>query len=302
MGKQRKTGRWSVDQRLEFIDFRLFWEGKVNRSDLVDYFGVSMPQASADLTLYQEEARHNAIYDKNQKTYVAGPRFKPVFFEPSAARYLAQLRMIDADLLSEDEAWAIRTPAYTIVPALRRHIEPETLRAILSAIRNRLSVHISYQAVKRPEPKPRWISPHSLAFDGFRWHARAWCHTRGGFVDFLLARILEIGETKESEIDPETDTAWKREITLRFEPHPDLKGGARKVVELDFGMKDGVVEITTRVCLTYYLERQFGIDSEAPPAGGQRHQIVLVNRAELEAARREIGDNCGVDQPKKDED
>jgi hypothetical protein len=304
VGKQRKKGRWSVEQRLEFIDFRLFWEGRVNRSDLIDHFGVSVPQASADLTLYQAEAKNNAVYDKNQKTYVAGPRFKPVFFEPSAARYLAQLRMIDADLLSEDEAWAIRTPAYTIVPALRRHIEPAVLRAILSAIRNRLSVHVSYQAVKRPEPKPRWVSPHSLAFDGFRWHTRAWCHTRGGFVDFLLARILEIGETKESEIDPETDAAWKREITLRFEPHPDLKGGARKVVELDFGMKDGVVEITTKVCLTYYLERQFGIDSEAPPGSAVRHQIVLVNRAELEAARREIGDNCGVDQAKtaKDED
>lgn len=301
MGKQRKTGRWSVEQRLEFIDFRLYWEGKVNRSDLIKYFGVSMPQASADLTQYQEEAKHNAIYDKNQKTYVAGPRFKPVFFDPSAARYLAQLRLVEADLLSEDEAWAIRTPAYTIVPALRRYIDPNVLRAILSAIRSRHSIHISYQAVKRPEPKARWISPHSLAFDGFRWHARAWCHTRGGFVDFLLARILEIGETRESDIDPETDTAWNREITLRFEPHPDLKGGARKVVELDFGMKDGVVEITTRVCLTYYLERQFGIDSEAPSAGGQRHQIVLVNRAELEAARREIGDNCGVDQPKKEE-
>ncbi|MCE9562598.1 MAG: WYL domain-containing protein [Planctomycetes bacterium] len=302
MGKQRKKGSWSVEQRLEFIDFRLFWEGRVNRSDLVSFFGVSVPQASADLTQYQLEAKNNAVYDKHLKTYVAGPRFKPVFFEPSAARYLAQLRMIDAGLLSEDEAWAIRSPAHTIVPALRRHMEPETLRAILHAIRYRLSVHISYQAVKRPEPKPRWISPHSLAFDGFRWHARAWCHTRGGFVDFLLARILEIGETKESEIDPEADTAWKREITLRFEPHPDLKGGARKVVELDFGMKNGVVEITTRVCLTYYLERQFGIDSEATPAGGQRHQIVLVNRDELEAARREIGDNCGVDQAKAAKD
>ncbi len=304
MGKQRKKGRWSVEQRLEFIDFRLFWEGRFNRSDLIDYFGVSVPQASADLTQYQEEAKYNAVYDKNLKTYVAGPKFKPVFFEPSAARYLAQLRMREAGLLSEDEAWAIRSSAYTIVPALRRHIEPETLRSILSAIRNRLSIQISYQAVKRPEPKTRWISPHALAFDGFRWHARAWCHTRGKFVDFVLARILEIGETKESDIAPETDTAWKREITLRFEPHPDLKGGARKVVELDFGMKDGVAEITTRVCMTYYLEREFGIDSEASPGGAGRHQIVLVNRDELEVARREIGDNCSVVQTKtsKEED
>jgi len=263
-----------------------------------------MPQASAALTPYQEAAKHNAVYDKNLKTYVAGPRFKPVFFKPSAARFLAQLRMIEADLLSEDEAWAINSPAYTIVPTLRRHIDPNALRTILSAIRDHLSVHISYQAVKRPELKDRWISPHALAFDGYRWHARAWCHTRGEFVDFLLARIVEIGESRESEIDAGTDTAWKREITLRFEPHPDLAGGARKVIELDYGMTDGGVEITTRVCMTYYLERQFGIDSEAPPGTALRNQIVLVNRDELMAARAEIGDNCGADQPKplKDKD
>ncbi|AOZ71231.1 hypothetical protein LPB142_17345 (plasmid) [Rhodobacter xanthinilyticus] len=34
--------RWGVEQRLEFIEFRLFWEGHVNRSDLMDQFGVSV--------------------------------------------------------------------------------------------------------------------------------------------------------------------------------------------------------------------------------------------------------------------
>jgi hypothetical protein len=295
VGKQRKKGRWSVEQRLEFIDFRLFWEGRVNRSDLVDHFGVSVPQASADLTQYQEEAKGNAVYDKNQKTYVAGPRFRPVFFEPSADGYLAQLRMIESDLLAEAEAWAIATPDFSIVPILRRHIDAHTLRSILCAIRTRSSLHISYQAVKRPEPKARWISPHALGFDGFRWHTRAWCHTRGGFVDFVLARVLEVGETKESAIKPEDDIAWKRQITLRFEPHPDLKGGARKAIELDYGMTNGFAEITTRVCLTYYLERHFGIDTEAPKAKGERQQVVLVNRDELEAARKEVGDTCGAD-------
>jgi WYL domain len=295
VGKQRTKGRWPVEQRLEFIEFRLFWEGHVNRSDLIDYFGVSEPQASADLTQYQEQAKNNAVYDRNQKTYTAGPRFRPVFFEPSADRYLAQLRMIESGLLSEDEAWAVRTPAYSIVPILRRHIDPNTLRSILDAIRSGATVHITYQAMKRPDPKPRWISPHALGFDGFRWHARAWCHTRGSFVDFVLARILEVGDTKESDIDPTKDIGWHREITLRFAPHPELRGGTRKAIELDFGMKNGETSITTRLCMSYYLERQFGLDAEAPKAKGQRQQIVLVNREELEAARREVGDACGMD-------
>lgn len=295
MPRQRKKGRWSVEQRLEFIDFRLFWEGRVNRSDLVEHFGVSIPQASSDLTHYQEVAKHNAVYDKTEKAYVAGPHYRPVFFKPSADAYLAQLRLMEAGLWSPDEAWAIPSSAYTIVSPLRRHIEPDILRAILGAIRNRAAIHITYQAMKRPEPKARWASPHALGFDGFRWHARAWCHTDNKFKDFVLARVLAVGDAKDSDIEPENDTAWKREITLRFEPHPDLKGGARKAVELDFGMVGGVAEITTRVCLTYYLERQFGIDSEAPKAKAQRQQIVLMNHDELQAARREVGDDCGVD-------
>jgi hypothetical protein len=299
--RQRKKGRWSVEQRLEFIDFRLFWEGRVNRSDLISQFGVSVPQASADLTLYQEQAKGNAVYDKNQKAYIAGPKFRPVFFLPSADGYLTQLRMIKSELLSEEDAWATATPAYSIVPILRRHIDSVILRAILCAIRSRSAIHITYQSVKRPEPTVRWISPHALGFDGFRWHARAWCYTRTGFMDFVLARILEVGESKESEIDPTNDIAWKREITLRFGPHPDLKGGARKAIELDYGMINGIAEITTRVCLTYYLERRFGMDAGAPKAKGERQQIVLVNRDELEAARNEVDDACRGDATMKDE-
>jgi hypothetical protein len=44
--------RWGVEQRLEFIEFRLFWEGHVNRIDLMDQFGVSVNQASMDLNRY----------------------------------------------------------------------------------------------------------------------------------------------------------------------------------------------------------------------------------------------------------
>lgn len=257
-----------------------------------------MPQASADLTLYQAEAKNNAVYDKNLKTYVAGPRFRPVFFKPSADSYLAQLRMVESGLLSADEAWAITTPAYSIVPILRRHIEPDTLRAILCAIRSRHALHITYQSMSKPEPKVRWVAPHALGFDGFRWHTRAWCYTDKRFKDFVLARVVQVGDTKDAEIDSTKDIGWLRQITLRFAPHPDLKDGARKAVELDYGMRDGEASITTRVCLSYYLERQFGLDAESPKAKGERQQIVLVNRSELEAARKEVGDACGKDESK----
>ena len=155
MDEERQKGRRPVHQRLEFIDFRLFWEGHINRSDLTAFFGVSVPQASSDLAEYQEAAKGNAVYDKTRKTYVAGREFKPVFFDPSADEYLAELRLIQAGLLTDEEAWAVRLPSYSIVPILRRRLEPGTLRRILDAIRTRASIHINYQSKSSPEPKWR---------------------------------------------------------------------------------------------------------------------------------------------------
>ncbi|MFM2277896.1 MAG: hypothetical protein RLZZ444_127 [Pseudomonadota bacterium] len=40
-----KAIRWELERRLEFIEYRLFWEGGSNRSDLIDEVGVSVPQA-----------------------------------------------------------------------------------------------------------------------------------------------------------------------------------------------------------------------------------------------------------------
>ena len=73
---------WGVAQRLEFIEFRLFWEGFINRADLVGFFGISVPQASKDLALYQERAPGNLEYDKRSKRYVAADKFVLRFLNP----------------------------------------------------------------------------------------------------------------------------------------------------------------------------------------------------------------------------
>ena len=69
--------KWGVGRRLEFIEFRLFWEGHVNRSDLIEAFGISVQQASTDLNRYQGLAAANMLYDKSAKAYVRGAVFKP---------------------------------------------------------------------------------------------------------------------------------------------------------------------------------------------------------------------------------
>jgi hypothetical protein len=40
---------WGQERRLEFIDFRVLWDGRINRAELVEFFGTSIQQASHDL-------------------------------------------------------------------------------------------------------------------------------------------------------------------------------------------------------------------------------------------------------------
>ena len=283
--------RWNIERRLEFIEFRLYWDGKVNRSDLIDFFNISVPQASADIGRYQEIAPQNITYDRRIKSYLATPNFKPALLQPDAQQYLAQLRSIADGILSKTETWLGWMPPYEAVPAIARRVDPEKLRRILDVIRTRSAVYVEYQSLSRPNPLWRWLTPHALAFDGFRWHIRAWCHTRQNFQDFVFARILNIGESKPDEIDASQDIAWRRPVTLRIGPHPRLGEAARKAIELDYGMQNGELSITTRVCLSFYLERRLGLDIDPDTVRPERQQIVLLNRDEIERERALVKEN-----------
>jgi hypothetical protein len=186
MENDRSELRWGVEQRLEFIEFRLFWEGHVNRSDLMDQFGVSVNQASTDLNRYIGFAPDNMVYDKSARTYVRGSDFKAQFLEPDASRYLAQLRSLADGILDREDSWIANLPPYASAPTPVRGVNPVTLRSVVGAIRRSEAIEVKYQSLSSPEPRWRWIAPHAIAFDGFRWHTRAFCLTDECFKDFLL--------------------------------------------------------------------------------------------------------------------
>ena len=269
--------KWGVERRLEFIEFRLFWEGGVNRADIIDMFAVSVPQASKDLTLYQERAPQNAIYDKSAKRYVAGENFEPCFLKPDPEGYLSQLRSVADRVLDRSDAWIGNPPAYGATPAPIRGVDPKTLRAVLSAIRSAEAIEIRYQSLSRPEPKWRWIDPHAIGFDGFRWHTRAYCEIDRTFKDFLLSRILETRGIRASEIDRSGDYGWHEQVVLEIGPHPELSETQKKVIALDYGMKCGQARIQVRRAFLYYTLKRLGLDAEAAARNPQDQQIVLLN-------------------------
>jgi predicted DNA-binding transcriptional regulator YafY len=270
---------WGVERRLEFIEFRLFWEGGVNRSDIIEKFGVSVPQASKDLTLYQERAPLNVIYDKSRKRYVPSPDFSPRFLNPEPAEYLNQLRSVADGVLDRSSSWIGQFPAYDAAAAPVRGVSAGTLRSVIGAIRESEAIEVRYQSLSRPEPRWRWLSPHAIGFDGFRWHARAFCGTDQRFKDFLLSRFLETRGRRPSEVSAEADTDWREEIVLEIGPHPELSESQQKVIALDYGMRGGKARIPVRKALVYYTMKRLGLDAAPTVRRPQDQQIVLLNHA-----------------------
>ena len=196
MGRRvgKKGANWSVERRYEFMEFRLYWQGHINRSDLMEAFGISVQQASKDFANYIEGRKSNLTYDKRLRTYLRGKNFKPRYFQPDAAEYFAQLQAVEHGLVPEAQSWISLFPGSAATPVPARGVDPQVLRGVLTAIREKAALKITYQSMSRPEPTVRWIEPHALAFDGFRWHARAFCQNDGVFKDFLLSRIVAVGE------------------------------------------------------------------------------------------------------------
>ena len=278
--------KWGVERRLEFIEFRLFWEGGVNRSDIIDMFDVSVPQASKDLTLYQVRAPNNALYDKSAKRYVASDRFEPHFLKPDPGGYLSRLRSVAEGLIDLSESWITQILDVDVALTPRRDIDATVLRAVLSAVRDNRSVEIHYQSMSKDRPDPIWrrITPHAFGYDGFRWHVRSYCHLTDMFKDFLLPRVLGIGALGESGAGAQYDTMWQQRFEVEIGPHPDLAASQKAVVAKDFGMESGSALLTVRYAMLFYVLKRLGLLGDAAKLPASNQHIVVINQAEVEAA------------------
>ena len=279
----RSSGRWSQERRLEFIDFRLRWDGKLNRSDLTDFFGISVPQASLDISRYAELAPDNLLYDRSSRVYVASDSFSPLYASSDASRYLNELLAQVAGIDSGPSSFLAWAPTVATVPSPGRTFRIDVLVALLKAIREGAALRVLYQSMTRPLPTSRTLSPHALAHDGFRWHARAYCHTRNEFRDFVIARVLEVnGSEPTTTVKAEDDQEWHTIVPLVLVPHPKLSESHKRAIELDFGMRDGQVEFQCRQAFLFYALRHLRLDLDES-ARPEAQQIALKNRADIEA-------------------
>jgi len=286
---KRERMRWGVEKRLEFIEFRLFWEGGINRADIMERFGVSVPQASKDLSLYEQQAPRNLVYDKRRKRYLASPNFRPVFLRSGADRYLAQLRSLSDDVVPLEETWLSSVPDTDAMPVPRRRVDVKVLRAIIGAIRQRRGIQILYQSMnpQRPEPVWRWITPHALSTDGLRWHVRAYCHIDSRFKDFLLSRCTDARGDSDGGATPEDDVAWNEKFLVVLSPNHNLTKEQQAIIQQDYGMTEGRVIVPVRKALLYYFQKRLRLDAAGSVDGPNEAPVVISNAAEFAQALAE---------------
>lgn len=273
--KSTRTGHWGQERRLEFIDFRLLWEGRLNRADITAFFRISVPQASLDLAKYQEIAPNNMVYDRTQKAYIPSADFKSVFATFDSNHYLNELIGRENGILAPTESFIGWVPPVASLPLPARKVQPEILIDLIRAMHNQQALVVDYRSMTN-EVAIRTLLPNAFAHDGNRWHIRAYCFKSAMYKDFVLSRFFKIIESITSPTSVPQDTDWNSFIDVVIGPNPHYDTNKRLTIEHDYQMINGEAKIRIRKAQLYYLKRRLDLDIECNTSNDDRKQIVML--------------------------
>jgi hypothetical protein len=255
----------SQRERLEFIEFRLYYLGEIKRADLIEQFDMGSAGATRDLALYRQLAPDNMYLQGSTKTYVMGVGFSPIF-ERTAEQVMGALSHDFGNLPCEIPQ-SLSRPNMAIVATITR------------AIHRHKALRVGYCSISSGLVD-REIVPHSLVNNGQRWHVRCFDRRSKEFRDFVITRIdsAEILETtpiaKHERM--ESDHQWMRVVELVLVPHP--KQERPEIIERDYAMVNGSLIVELRAALAGYFLRQWQVDcSHDGGLGGDGYQLYLQN-------------------------
>ena len=242
--------------RIAHIDFTLLFKGEAVRADLVDRFSIAAAQATKDFTLYRELAPGNIEYDQKLKLHKRGEAFEPLF-DYDVVRTLATISQGYGDGFTGKvkPPLACEAPYHLNKPSL------SIVAKVTEAIHKGKALRITYVSLSSGETT-REIVPHTLVDNGLRWHVRGFDRKHGEFRDFVLTRIkaavvLEDSRLSEAELETQ-DRQWNRFVELELVPHPRIEHS--EAIELDYGMKGGVMKVEIRAATAGYLLRLWNVD------------------------------------------
>ncbi len=251
--------KWDQQVRFRLIEIIAQWEGRLTTNHLCDAFHIGRQQASRDINKYISlTGQDQLILDRTIKGYRPADSFKPLFTQGTAHEYLMMLhQQYNQEETFEFFNWGEAQSTVLNVP--ERAISPKIVRSLIAAARANLRVDIDYVSLSTPEIRGRIIAPHSLVYDGIRWHVRAFCEDRNSYRDFVLSRFRNEPDLMDrSQNTREYDDDWNHQVQLTITPNPYLSEKQQCIVADDYAMKNKELEITTRRALVHYYLRRMG--------------------------------------------
>jgi len=259
----RRTDR----ERFDYIQYIGWWEGQINASHLMRHFQLTRDSASAILKKYDNKYPNHFNYDQSLKARVITDQFQPSADIKRFGHYLDVIKNSRCEVVSE---------CIEEVEAPFRNINAQSVRPILKAIREKLAIDIGYISLSSPDYLDRIIEPHSLIFDGLRWHVRAYCRKNNAFRDFVLSRFDGNAVFEGvAEHQAEQDELWKTYIDVVITPDHRLSSKQQSIIATDFQMTQNQKILKTRAPLVNYLLLRLRIDSFKNTP--EEQQIVLTS-------------------------
>ncbi|EPL1604725.1 TPA: hypothetical protein QCI27_000878 [Enterobacter roggenkampii] len=238
---QKRNGQ-AILNRLHWIEGQLMWVGEFNRKDLVTRFAISPQQASADIALYKEFAPNNMEFNNRSKVFFIVDSFRAMF-EHDGIHWLEQEQHNDPDKALE----------LVHIIGIPQKMDPHIFRTLNRCRKYEIPVCVEIGNFSAAETTLDLICPHSIVVTPIRWHVRAWSNKNQKFVDVPISRIRSAEPSTANEwVSKQADREWLEHLPIILTPADNLNDGQKKMVYKSYGMTDGIVQISTRICLIYY--------------------------------------------------
>lgn len=256
-------------ERLAHIEFLAYFLGKVSRKCIMSRFDIGEAAATRDLSLYNDMAPGNIIYDPRLKYYVPSETFE-CRFNLSAQKCLDTLSSGFGDYLTDNNEFKVAHTLRLSPPDL------DVTAAITRAITTKRPLEIEYLSVTSGQSKKSLV-PFAILDSGLRWHIRAYDRQKSRFADFVINRIINAKVLNNESIQPyeesREDSQWTDFVELIIQVHPKNEKD-KKVIEHEYGMVDGTLIKRIRKAYVGYLLRSWDIDC-TEDASQKGHHIFL---------------------------
>jgi hypothetical protein len=261
--------------RFEIIETIAYWERVLNANILKQFLGLTWNMAIKELAFYREKHPNTFDYNGSLRVFLTKKGFKPTYISTDWELYNDHL--IKYSSLYNESIW--NQSSVELLSNSLNKVSPDIFHGVSQAIKNRKIIKVKYCSMQNPKGLTRLIHPHAIAFNGRRWHLRAYSETHDEYRDFNLSRLKSVLVDALSSEDPLKDKAWHETKILCLDAHPSLSFDQRKLVLSDYDREEPF-KVEIRAAMVKYFVKHHDI-SISDEDDKNSNPLMLMNAEEL---------------------